>query len=102
MKGKSIGKLVRARNLEILAVLLSLIMTSLVIDIDIVDAGSIKKEALTKVSAEQPNYRNSTASTVLDEYIRNDMFGRHNCMDSELGDLTDPGFPAEPTIDVLI
>jgi hypothetical protein len=98
MKEKErLGKQARSRNSKILSIALSLMMPFLFINIAVADAGFAKNEHQTKVGVEQPAYRDSTTSSLLGVYIRNQMFGRHNCMDSELGDLTNPGFPPEPT-----
>lgn len=35
--------------------------------------------------------------SAFDLYLNNQMFGRVNCKDNDPGNLTDPGFPAEPT-----
>jgi hypothetical protein len=96
-KKERLGEQVRSRNFKILSITLSLLMACFFINVAIGDAASAKKEHPTKSNFEQHIYRASTNSTELDEYIRNMMFGRHNCMDSELGDLSDPGFPPEPT-----
>jgi hypothetical protein len=98
MKEKErLGKQAQARSLKILLTTLSLIVVYQFINIITVDAGPFAKELRTEVSFGQPTYRNSTASHKFDEHVRNQMFGRHNCLDSELGDLTDSGFPPEPT-----
>ena len=96
-KKERLGKQAQSRNFKILSITPSLIMACLFINIAVSDAGSGKNEHRTKVSVEQPAYRDSTTSSVLDEYIRNKMLGRNNCMDSKLIDLADPGFPPEPT-----